>query len=117
MGEFGPRRVSPRHLTSELLSKLVNLEGIVTKSSLVRPKVVKSVHYAEKTKLFTTREYRDVTSYTGLPTGSAYPTKDDEGNVLSTEFGLCVYKDHQVVVVQVRLQPTRVKQHCGLCKC
>ena len=68
----------------------------------MRPKVVKSVHYSEETKQFVTREYRDVTSYTGLPTGSAYPTKDDEGHVLTTEYGLCVYKDHQVIVIQVR---------------
>ena len=41
-------------------------------------------------------------SHLGLPTGSAYPTKDDEGNPLTTEFGLCVYKDHQVLVLQAR---------------
>ena len=37
--------------------------------------VVKSVHYCEATKLFTTREYRDVTSLAGLPTSAQYPTK------------------------------------------
>lgn len=57
-GAFGERRVSPRNLTAALLSKLINLEGIVTKASLVRPKVVKSVHYSEETKQFTSREYR-----------------------------------------------------------
>ena len=57
-GEFGPNRVSPRELTSSLISSLVNLEGIVTKCSLVRPKVVKSVHYAEATGQFLTRQYR-----------------------------------------------------------
>ena len=110
-GEFGANKVSPRALTSDFLSKLVCLEGIVTKASLVRPKVVKSVHYAEATKQFITREYRDVTSYTGLPTGSAYPTKDDEGNLLTTEYGMCVYRDHQVIVVQVCLS----RQHLVLC--
>jgi hypothetical protein len=43
--------------------------------SLVRPKVVKSVHYCPGTGAFTNREYRDITSSNGLPTGSVYPTR------------------------------------------
>ena len=31
---------------------------------------------------------------------SAYPTKDDEGNLLETEFGLSRYKDHQTLTIQ-----------------
>lgn len=100
VGELGPHTVSPRALTSDYISKLVRVEGIVTKCSLVRPKVVKSVHYCEKTGAFTTKEYRDVTSLSGQPTGAVYPQRDDQGNVLTTEFGLCKYKDHQTVIVQ-----------------
>lgn len=102
VGDFGASTVSPRNLTSTCISRLINLEGIVTKCSLVRPKVMKSVHYSEAANRFVTKEYRDVASHLGLPTGSAYPTKDDEGNPLTTEFGLCVYKDHQVLVLQAR---------------
>lgn len=43
--------------------------GIVTRCSLVRPKLVKSVHYCANTGMTMTREYRDVTALTGLPTG------------------------------------------------
>lgn len=43
---------------------------------------------------------RDVTSLGGLPTGAQYPTKDDNGNLLTTEYGLCTYKDSQVVTIQ-----------------
>lgn len=43
--------------------------------SLVRPKVVKSVHFCPTTGSFTSREYRDITSNLGLPTGSVYPTR------------------------------------------
>ena len=100
VGELGPQTVSPRALTSDHISKLVRVEGIVTKCSLVRPKIVKSVHYCEKTGQFTTKEFRDVTSTSGQPTGAVYPQRDDQGNPLTTEFGLCKYKDHQVVVVQ-----------------
>ena len=48
------------------------------------------------------REYRDVSSHAGLPTGAAYPTRDEDGNLLTTEFGLCVYKNHQTVIIQAR---------------
>jgi len=58
VGEFGPNRVSPRELTSSLISSLVNVEGIVTKCSLVRPKIVESVHYAEATGQFIHKTYR-----------------------------------------------------------
>lgn len=100
VGELGPHTVSPRALSCAHISKLVRVEGIVTKCSLVRPKVVKSVHYCEKTRQFTTKEYRDVTSNSGQPTGAVYPQRDDQGNPLTTEFGLCKYKDHQIVIVQ-----------------
>ena len=43
--------------------------------SLVRPKVVKSVHYCPATGNFLSREYRDVTSTAGGPTGAVYPTR------------------------------------------
>ena len=101
-GDFGPSTVSPRSLTSACISKLIKLEGIVTKCSLVRPKAAKTVHYSEAANTFVSKEYRDVASHLGLPTGSAYPTKDDKGNPLTTEYGLCTYKDHQVLVIQAR---------------
>lgn len=43
--------------------------------SLVRPKVVKSVHFCPSTGEFTNRDYRDITSHAGLPTGTVYPTR------------------------------------------
>ena len=48
-GAFGAHHVTPRSLAAAMLSKLVCVEGIVTRCSLVRPKVVRSVHYCEKT--------------------------------------------------------------------
>ncbi|KAI3741494.1 hypothetical protein L1987_59168 [Smallanthus sonchifolius] len=99
-GPFVSRRVTPRDLLSEFIGSMVKVEGIITKCSLVRPKVVKSVHYCPSTKQFTSREYRDITSTMGLPTGSVYPTRDDNGNLLVTEYGLCHYKDHQTLSMQ-----------------
>ena len=54
------------------------MEGIVTKCSIVRPKVMSSTHYCPTTSKFTTKEYRDLTSLGGVATGSSYPTKDGE---------------------------------------
>lgn len=100
-GSFGANQVSPRGLLCHLLNALVCVEGLVTRCESVHPKVVQTVHFCDATKAFTTRDYRDLTAISGVPAGStAYPTKDDEGNLLTTEFGLCTYRDHQVVTVQ-----------------
>ncbi|KAL1567464.1 DNA replication licensing factor MCM3 2 [Salvia divinorum] len=99
-GPFVSRRVTPRDLLSGFIGSMVCVEGIVTKCSLVRPKVVKSVHFCPANEKFTVREYRDIASNIGLPTGSVYPTRDDNGNLLVTEFGLCTYKDHQTLSMQ-----------------
>ena len=79
---------------------------------------MKSTHFCPATSKFTTKEYRDLTSLGGVATGSvcvsacngqplrcgslsvrrasqAYPTKDADGNLLETEYGLCEYMDHQ----------------------
>jgi len=78
----------------------VCLEGIVTKCSLVRPKVVKSVHYCPATTKTMERTYTDLTSFDAYPSTAAYPTQDEEGNKLETEFGLSKYKDHQTITIQ-----------------
>ncbi|XP_060773434.1 DNA replication licensing factor MCM3 [Neoarius graeffei] len=99
-GSFGSKHVTPRTLTSRLLGCMVCVEGIVTKCSLVRPKVVRSVHYCPATKKTLERKYTDMTSLDAFPSSSIYPTKDEENNPLETEFGLSIYKDHQTITVQ-----------------
>ncbi|CAG9761851.1 unnamed protein product [Ceutorhynchus assimilis] len=99
-GSFGNKHVTPRTLTSRFLGNLICVEGIVSKCSLVYPKLVKSVHYCPMTKKFMDRKYTDLTSLEAVPTSAAYPTKDDDGNALETEFGLCRYKDHQTISIQ-----------------
>ncbi|XP_071019691.1 zygotic DNA replication licensing factor mcm3-like [Oncorhynchus clarkii lewisi] len=99
-GSFGNKHVSPRTLTSRLLGSMICVEGIVTKCSLVRPKVVRSVHYCPATKKTMERKYTDMTSLDAFPSSAIYPTKDEENNPLETEFGLSVYKDHQTITVQ-----------------
>ncbi|XP_039750656.1 DNA replication licensing factor Mcm3 isoform X1 [Pararge aegeria] len=99
-GSFGTKHVTPRSLTSRYLGNLICVEGIVTRVSLVRPKVVRSVHYCPTTKKVMERKYTDLTSFEAFPTTALYPTKDDDGNPLETEYGLSRYKDHQTLTLQ-----------------
>ena len=58
---LGENAVTPRGLVSSLLNKMVVVEGIVTKCSNVRPKLVKSVQYCPATLKYSSKEYRDNT--------------------------------------------------------
>jgi DNA replication licensing factor MCM3 len=80
IGSFGEYSCNPRTLSSNQLNRMVSLEGIVTKTSLVRPKVVKSVHYNEAQDKFVSREYTDQTMTMGAASTSVYPTEDADGN-------------------------------------
>ncbi|KAK4140654.1 uncharacterized protein C8A04DRAFT_31831 [Dichotomopilus funicola] len=99
-GSFGLNACNPRTLSSQHLNSMVSIEGIVTRCSLIRPKIVKSVHYTEATEKWHFKEYRDQTMTKGVTTTSVYPTEDQEGNPLMTEYGLCTYRDHQTISIQ-----------------
>ncbi|KAJ7462807.1 MCM2/3/5 family-domain-containing protein [Mycena galericulata] len=101
-GSFGDHHVSPRTLHAAQLSKMISVEGIITRCSLVRPKMLKSVHYCQKTRFFHSRVYRDATTSTSNepPTSSVAPQADDDGNILQTEFGFCLFQDHQRISMQ-----------------
>lgn len=97
-GSFGGKHVTPRSISARHLGNLVCVEGIVTKckpnaigtfhglemlassplfhvGSLVRPKVVKSVHFCPATKKTIERKYTDLTSLDPFPSSGVYPTK------------------------------------------
>ncbi|KAI9462326.1 MCM2/3/5 family-domain-containing protein [Lactarius psammicola] len=101
-GSFGDHHVSPRTLRASHLSHMISLEGIVTRCSLVRPKMLKSVHYCPDSNRFHSREYRDATSSTSNlpPTSSVTPQTDDEGHPLQIEYGLSTFRDHQRISIQ-----------------
>ena len=103
-GAFGTRRVSPRGLRAEWLGRMVCVEGIVTRISAVRPKVIQSVHYVPATGQMKVRDYRDGITLDAdasrWPTPALYPTKDDDGNPMETEFGLSSYRDYQSASLQ-----------------
>ena len=99
-GSFGLNACNPRTLSSQHLNNMVSIEGIVTRCSLIRPKIVKSVHFSEATGKFWFKEYRDQTMTNGVTTSSVYPTEDPENNPLQTEYGFCTYRDHQTITIQ-----------------
>jgi DNA replication licensing factor MCM3 len=101
-GSFGDHHVSPRTLRASHLGHMISLEGIVTRCSLVRPKMLKSVHYCPDTSLFHAREYRDATSSTSNlpPTSSITPQTDDQGHPLQIEYGFSTFRDHQRISIQ-----------------
>lgn len=120
-GSLGANSVSPRGLVSSLLNNLVEVEGIVTKVSNVRPKLVRSVQYCPQTNAYSTREYRDATSLDigievresggeRLPTSSTFPTQDADGHPLEIEYGFCQYKDYQTITLQEMPEKARVGQ-------
>lgn len=101
-GSFGDYHVNPRTLRATHISKMISVEGIVTRCSLVRPKMLRSIHYCADTQLFSMREYRDATTSTSNlpPTTSLTPQTDTEGHLLETEYGYCTFRDHQRISIQ-----------------
>ena len=89
VGSFGENATNPRRLGSSHLNRMVSMEGIVTKCSLVRPKIVKSVHWNEKKNIFHYRTYADQTMVGNrAPSTSVYPTVDSEGNAVCPPLAL-----------------------------
>lgn len=102
-GSLGERCVTPRKLSSRFLTQIICLDGIITKTSLVHPKLQTAVQYSEDSAShFTFREYHDTTSLNELPSRIALPTTDLQGNPLEMEFGLSTFVDRQLVTVQER---------------
>ena len=64
------------------------------------PQVVHSVHFCPATNKTLERRYTDLTSLDAFPSSAAYPTQDEDGNPLQTEFGLSTYTDHQTLTIQ-----------------
>jgi DNA replication licensing factor MCM3 len=127
-GTFGRNMVSPRGLTADLTNQLVSIQGIVTRMSIVRPKLESSVHFCEETKNGSVKEYYDyysislnnLNSISGNIVGAegkgssyvsnAVPKTDIHGNPLIFEYGLSCFRDFQTVLVQEPPERTPVGQ-------
>jgi DNA replication licensing factor MCM3 len=121
-GTFGKNTVSPRGLTAELTNQFVCVQGITTRISIVRPKLIRSVHYCDETKQGSVKEYEDQFGHSKnnvqgnfAGKGAQYltdtvPHRDVHGNPLSFEYGLSQFKDNQFVLIQEPPERTPVGQ-------
>ena len=104
-GNLGKNTVTPRGLKSRLVNKLVKVQGIVISASKVRPRLLQSTHYCDKSNSFSQYKYLD---QMGLRRNEleqdnykdSVPLYDNENNPLQMEFGLCDYKDVQILQIQ-----------------
>ncbi|WVO16414.1 hypothetical protein L204_104089 [Cryptococcus depauperatus] len=104
IGSFGQQHCNPRTLRSHQIGKMVSLEGIVTRCSLVRPKMLRSVHWCPQTQKFHGRNYNDSTiigpSSTLIGTTTVIPKDDGAGHPLLMEYGLSTFRDYQTIGIQ-----------------
>lgn len=109
-GPIGENCLSPRFLSSRFLNQIVCIDGIVTKASLVNPRLVTAVQYSvdkasqDIVGIERPIHYRDSTDGFGeLPTTNAIPSHDAADKVkYRMLYGDCEYIDHQVLTVQER---------------
>ncbi len=124
IGNLGKNLVSPRGLRALLSNQYVGVQGIVIRTSIVRPKLVYSAHYCEETGNGSVKEYYDQMTlnpsdrnlngnFQGQANGyisNAVPTKDNNQNPLSFEYGFSKFKQFQIILVQELPERTPVGQ-------
>ncbi|KAJ1607298.1 DNA replication licensing factor MCM3 like [Cryptosporidium canis] len=113
-GWFGRNHLTPRGLTANNVNQMVCVEGIISQCSVVKPKLVKSVHVSKGHLIgqdsesggsgqtfVEVRGHRDISClikdryvHTGVP------SEDGQGNKMEVEIGLCRYKDSQKMTLQ-----------------
>ncbi|KAH8740956.1 replication origin activator 2 [Cryptosporidium ryanae] len=113
-GWFGRNHLTPRGLSSKNVNQMVCVEGIVSQCSIVKPKLVKSVHVSrahligkEKNNENSSNTYVEVRGHRDISClvkdrylQSGVPTEDSQGNKMEVEIGLCSYKDSQKLILQ-----------------
>ena len=102
-GNLGANFVTPRGLCSRMTNQLVGLQGIVTRTSISRYQLQKSVHWCEKTGTQVSKLYPDYSAPEDefdIKKNKTLPLNDIHGNPLKLEFGRSTFKDHETGVLQ-----------------
>ena len=82
---MGENHVNIRGLTSKKNNQILEVKGIVTRLSIPRVKLVKSVHYCKETNFCGYLKYFDeynLTEESNITLSKRIPTKDESGNPL-----------------------------------
>ena len=58
-GNLGKNTITPRGIKSELVGQLVKVQGIITSTSQIKPKLIQSTHFNEHTAQFSRFNYVD----------------------------------------------------------
>jgi DNA replication licensing factor MCM3 len=101
-GNLGRNFVTPRGLKSSMINSLVKVQGIVTRMSIVKPKLTKSYHYTQATKQGWVQNYKDQYCIEGQGdyASKKFPTTDATGNPMTADFGFCNYSNVQKMIIQ-----------------
>eukprot|EP01053_Blabericola_migrator_P011885 Blabericola_migrator_1__11884@NODE_724_length_6723_cov_141_689153_g521_i0_p1_GENE_NODE_724_length_6723_cov_141_689153_g521_i0NODE_724_length_6723_cov_141_689153_g521_i0_p1_ORF_typecomplete_len888_score187_39MCM/PF00493_23/1_3e88MCM_OB/PF17207_3/1_7e28MCM_lid/PF17855_1/1_8e20MCM_lid/PF17855_1/4_9e03Mg_chelatase/PF01078_21/9_6e09AAA_3/PF07726_11/1_6e05AAA_5/PF07728_14/3_6e05AAA_5/PF07728_14/2e03Sigma54_activat/PF00158_26/3_6e05Sigma54_activ_2/PF14532_6/0_00048AAA_22/PF13401_6/1AAA_22/PF13401_6/1_1 len=103
-GWLGSHGVTPRGLGARLANKLICVEGIVTRCSLIQPKLTHATFYIPELQKHFFREHYDSLSIAvkdGRSQGPVYNiNKDGDGHAVELEYGLSFYKDSQRLTLQ-----------------
>ncbi|KAH8581750.1 DNA replication licensing factor MCM3 like [Cryptosporidium sp. chipmunk genotype I] len=113
-GWFGRNHLTPRGLTASNINQMVCVEGIISQCSIVKPKLVKSVHISKghligqndtsggaNQAFVEVRGHRDISCLIkDRYIQSGVPSEDGQGNKMEVEIGLCRYKDSQKMTLQ-----------------
>ncbi|KAJ8674967.1 hypothetical protein QAD02_010753 [Eretmocerus hayati] len=99
-GDFGNNYTTPRTLNSDFFGKLVCLEGIVTKASLVKPIVLGRIDTRALAESTRKRAYSDITSFDPSPASAAFAEQGKGGNLSGSECSLFRYVDRQTLLIQ-----------------
>ena len=102
-GNFGRNHITPRGLKANMLNKLVKVQGIVTKMSIVNSKLSKSYHYVESTKTGVIKNYTDnysINEEGAVDRSHTFPLVDAAGNKMTAEYGFWEYSKLQRLVIQ-----------------
>ena len=104
-GSLAQQTVTPRGLKSNMVNKLIKLNGIVTYSSKAKVRLLKSTHYCEANSKFVHKVYNDLFNLRINNDNSSsnlndIPLFDKDNLPLTFEHGLSEFKDFQVLGVQ-----------------